>query len=265
MKARTLLCGLALYAIGTTAQTEVNPYIPGATVEGVTYYLPRTALRLVVVAEKQVYTPGDFNKYADRYLRLSNVNPEPYTRWTIKSIEMAPYGVPDMQKAYSIVLKKRTVAPLVGLTRDGILLSINTDSLGEDGKAQYDKLADSIFPSVCRRQYNRGIASFDVKNYDTAVEALAMVVKMDEEYDDGNAMYVLAQAYEATGDTNNAKTYYQKVTEQFSGTEMAEEAQSKLEALNAAADQNAANQNAAADQNGQGAEDSSSQEQDTTE
>nr|WP_288723063.1 tetratricopeptide repeat protein [uncultured Sellimonas sp.] len=145
------------------------------------------------------------------------------------------------------------------------LLSINKDSLGEDGKAQYDKLADSIFPSVCRRQYNRGIASFDVKNYDTAVEALAMVVKMDEEYDDGNAMYVLAQAYEATGDTNNAKTYYQKVTEQFSGTEMAEEAQSKLEALNAAADQNAANQNAAADQNGQGAEDSSSQEQDTTE
>lgn len=127
MKARTLLCGLALYAIGTTAQTEVNPYIPGATVEGVTYYLPRTALRLVVVAEKQVYTPGDFNKYADRYLRLSNVNPEPYTRWTIKSIEMAPYGVPDMQKAYSIVLKKRTVAPLVGLTRDGILLSINTE------------------------------------------------------------------------------------------------------------------------------------------
>ena len=104
-----------------------------------------------------------------------------------------------------------------------------------------------------------------MKNYDTAVEALAMVVKMDEEYDDGNAMYVLAQAYEATGDTNNAKTYYQKVTEQFSGTEMAEEAQSKLEALNAAADQNAANQNAAADQNGQGAEDSSSQEQDTTE
>ena len=47
MKARTLLCGLALCTLGAVAQTEVSPYVPGATVEGVTYYLPRTALRLV--------------------------------------------------------------------------------------------------------------------------------------------------------------------------------------------------------------------------
>ncbi|MCD8318406.1 MAG: DUF4831 family protein [Paraprevotella sp.] len=127
MKVRTLLCGLAICSLGASAQTEVNPYVPGATVEGVTYYLPRTALRLTVVAEKQVYTPGEFGKYADRYLRLANVSLEGYTHWSIKSIEMAPYGVPDPQKAYSIQLKKRTVAPLVGLTPDGIILSINTE------------------------------------------------------------------------------------------------------------------------------------------
>lgn len=92
MKARTLLCGLALCTLGAVAQTEVSPYVPGATVEGVTYYLPRTALRLVVVAEKQVYTPGEFSKYADRYLRLSQINQEPYTKWSIKSIDMVPYG-----------------------------------------------------------------------------------------------------------------------------------------------------------------------------
>ena len=43
MKARTLLCGLALCTLGAVAQTEVSPYVPGATVEGVTYYLPRKA------------------------------------------------------------------------------------------------------------------------------------------------------------------------------------------------------------------------------
>lgn len=131
MKARTLLCGLALCATGATAQTDVSPYVPGATVEGVTYYLPRTALRFVVVAEKQVYTPGEFCKYADRYLRLTQVNPEKWTKWSIKSIEVAPFGIPDPQKAYSIVLKKRTVAPLVDLTTDGILLSINTEGQEE--------------------------------------------------------------------------------------------------------------------------------------
>ena len=35
MKARTLLCGLALCTLGAVAQTEVSPYVPGATVEGV--------------------------------------------------------------------------------------------------------------------------------------------------------------------------------------------------------------------------------------
>ncbi len=128
MKARTLLCGLAFCALNTMAQTEVAPYVPGVTVEGVTYYLPRTALRFVVTTEKQVYTPGDFSRYADKYLRLPNVNQDSWTRWTIKSIEMRTYGVPDPQKIYSIALKKKTVAPLVSLTPDGIILSINTEN-----------------------------------------------------------------------------------------------------------------------------------------
>ena len=117
MKARTLLCGLALCTLGAVAQTEVSPYVPGATVEGVTYYLPRTALRLVVVAEKQVYTPGEFSKYADRYLRLSQINQEPYTKWSIKSIDMVPYGVPDPQKVYSIQLKKLSLIHISEPTR----------------------------------------------------------------------------------------------------------------------------------------------------
>ena len=57
MKARTLLCGLALCTLGAVAQTEVSPYVPGATVEGVTYYLPRTALRLVPRRIQQICRP----------------------------------------------------------------------------------------------------------------------------------------------------------------------------------------------------------------
>ncbi len=127
MKARTLSCGLVLCTVGAFAQTEVSPYVPGVTAEGVTYYLPRTALRLTVVTEKQVYTPGEYGKYADRYFRLSQVNSEPYTKWSIKSMDLVPYGVPDSLKVYSIRLNKKTVAPLVGLTPDGILLSVNTE------------------------------------------------------------------------------------------------------------------------------------------
>ena len=123
---------LALLSFGAAAQTEVTSYTPGVTADGgITYCLPKTALRIVITAEKEVYTPGEFAKYADRYLRLKNVSMTPETHWTIKDIEMCPYGVPDPDKFYSIALKKKTIAPLVSLNKDGILLSINTEKSDE--------------------------------------------------------------------------------------------------------------------------------------
>lgn len=110
------------------AQTEVEPFVPGSTLEGVAYYLPRTAFRVTVIAEKTTTRPGDFYKYADRYLRMQDVPTEESVTWNLKSITLEPYGKPDPNKAYSIKLKSKTVAPLVGLSRDGILLSINTDA-----------------------------------------------------------------------------------------------------------------------------------------
>ena len=110
------------------AQTEVEPFVPGSTLEGVTYYLPRTAFRVTIICEKTTTRPGDLYKYADRYMRLKNVPTEESVQWNLKSITLEPYGKPDPAKAYSIKIKSKTVAPLVGLSRDGILLSINCDA-----------------------------------------------------------------------------------------------------------------------------------------
>lgn len=127
MKKALLTSCVALLAATASAQTEVTTYRPGVTLDGVTYYLPRTAVRFVVTAEKTVYTPGEFCKYADRYLRLRDASPEASVTWTLKSITAEPYGVPDKEKIYSIALKSKTLAPLVDLTEDGILLGINTE------------------------------------------------------------------------------------------------------------------------------------------
>lgn len=110
-----------------SAQTEVEPFVPGATLEGVNYFLPKTALRMVIEVEKNVVTPGELNKYAFRYMRLNDVPSEQSTTYTIKSISMVPYGVIDNKKAINIKVKSKTIAPLVTLTADGILLSVNKD------------------------------------------------------------------------------------------------------------------------------------------
>ncbi len=124
---KTIAALVLLLAAEGRAQTQISTYQPGVTVEGVTYFLPQTALRITVKAEKSVTRPGRLNKYAFRYLRLNDVPTEEKTRWTLKGISVEPYGVADKTKAYSVKLKGRTVAPLVSLSRDGVLLSVNAE------------------------------------------------------------------------------------------------------------------------------------------
>lgn len=123
----TLFVGLLTLVVPITAQTEVTTYKPGVTPDGVTYYLPRTAFAISVKLKKTTYTPGEFQPYASAYLRMPNVPAEPTTQWKIEGISVQPYGLPDANKIYSVALKKRTVAPLVSLTPDGVLLAVNTD------------------------------------------------------------------------------------------------------------------------------------------
>ena len=132
MKLKNIL-GLVFFCstLAVQAQTDVTKFVPGSTLEGVSYFLPKTAFRVTVLTEKTVTKPGDFYKYANRYLRLPNVPTEEKVEWSIKSIKLEPFGVPDKNKAYSIKIKSKTVAPLVSLTNDGILLSINTEAAEE--------------------------------------------------------------------------------------------------------------------------------------
>lgn len=119
---------LLLLATPAVAQTEISQFRPGSTLDGVNYFLPKTVFEVVLVAEKAVTKPGEFADYSDRYLRQPDVPTAETTTWTLKSISLIPYGVPDPSKAFSIKVKSKTSAPLVSLTDDGLLLSINTEA-----------------------------------------------------------------------------------------------------------------------------------------
>ena len=107
------------------AQTVLSPYRPGVTSEGAVYFLPKTAVRITVQVEKTTYTPGDFSKYADRYLRLKDVSQEPSVEYRITTIRQEPIAVADTTKVFAVKFDPKTVAPNVALSDDGILLAIN--------------------------------------------------------------------------------------------------------------------------------------------
>ena len=132
MKRRYIAIIPALWmAHAISAQTEVTVGVMHGKDYGVTYMLPQTELEIVVNATRHVYTPGEFCRYADRYLRLSDVAAEASEYWTLDNIQPNLRGVPDNSKTYFVKLKDKTTAPLMELTEDGIVRSINMPFSGE--------------------------------------------------------------------------------------------------------------------------------------
>ena len=94
--------------------------------EGIMYFLPKTELEVNVTATKVTYTPGDFCRYAARYLRTEGVSVQPEVYWEIKRVDVRSAGVPDSTKAYIMKLKDKDVASNIELTANGIVTAINT-------------------------------------------------------------------------------------------------------------------------------------------
>lgn len=131
-----LLAAACLLATAATAQTEVSDYHPGVTEEGITYFLPDTHVQVVVKATRVHHDPGEFCQYAERYLRLQQVPQVAYDEWTLDGVTLSTFGRADKSRAYTVRLKQKTSAPLVGLSQDGRLLSINTEATVEPALQQ---------------------------------------------------------------------------------------------------------------------------------
>ena len=109
------------------AQTASSLYQPGVTSEGATYFLPKTGIQITVQVEKSSYTPGEYCKYAERYLRIKGVSPDPSVSYRITEIRQGAVAVADTTKGYTVKFDAKTSATNVRLSDDGILLAINAE------------------------------------------------------------------------------------------------------------------------------------------
>ena len=111
------------------------------------------------------------------------------------------------------------------------LLEINKDSMSDNGKNLYDSISGDIFPAACKRKTVNAEDSLDSGAYDDAIAELTKVLTMDSTYNDGKAIYLIAQAYQGKQDTENAKKYYQMYLDSYSEYRYADDAQEQLNAL----------------------------------
>lgn len=130
MKKLIILTGVIM-ATSAYAQTEVTTGVMRGKDYGVVYALPETQIEIEVKANRVTYTPGEYSKYAERYLRLPDVSPDAEEFWELSSIKVKSVGVPDHANTYFVKMKDKSVAPLMELTEDGVIRSINMPFSGK--------------------------------------------------------------------------------------------------------------------------------------
>lgn len=122
---RILIVLALMIGLVTAGMAQISRYRPGVTDEGAVYFLPKTVINVKVLVEKTTYKPGDFARYAQRYLRLNNVRQEPAVSYRVLTVTQEPQAVADTAKGYAVKFNAKTVAANVVLADDGRLLAIN--------------------------------------------------------------------------------------------------------------------------------------------
>ncbi len=118
---------IASFTLPCYAQGDVNPFSTGLN-EGVTYTLPDTRIDVTISTACITKTPGEFSRYAERYLRMKNSISKPETYWEMKELKIETSGKPNPEKMYTIKLANNSTAGCISVDSKGIIAGINIDT-----------------------------------------------------------------------------------------------------------------------------------------
>lgn len=118
------------------------------------------------------------------------------------------------------------------ITAAGDALSgVNEENLSDTAKEIYESINATVNDQYLQVTYAESYQAYSSHNYEDAKTGFEKVVEMDETYQDGNAIYYLAQTYRNLGENEKAIEYYQKVIDGYPNTERASNSSRYLEEL----------------------------------
>ena len=108
---------------------------------------------------------------------------------------------------------------------EAIAQEIPLDEMSEAFRGLYEQLIAQVGATLATEYYNEGYSSYQAGRYDEAIDLLQKVVFYDAQH--VRAVYTLGRSYEESGDNESAISCFDRVIEQFPGTEYAGYAQSR--------------------------------------
>lgn len=92
--------------------------------DGMTYYLPKTAVQISLLIEKTTFTPGNLAAYSDIYFK-SPAESKPSVSYRVVGVNFWTTAIPDTAKRYEIFVDKKHSILSIDCDKNGVLLAIN--------------------------------------------------------------------------------------------------------------------------------------------
>ena len=89
------------------------------------------------------------------------------------------------------------------------LESVQENNLSDNAKTIYNQVFNSVKDEVLGKKYTDAMKKYLAKDYDTAINEFTEIIQMDENYNDGKAIYYLAHSYYQKKDGTNAMVWFQ--------------------------------------------------------
>ena len=126
-----LVISIVIPAFGQRKKKDDDEAV-SAFVEGITYALPRTGVRVYVNVVQEKFVPGPYAAYAEQLLGISDARTRESVKWSFEDANMETFAEPDPDQVYKAL---GDASFLLSLTPDGRLAGINSAVVQEDEKA----------------------------------------------------------------------------------------------------------------------------------
>lgn len=131
-----------------------------------------------------------------------------------------------IMQATESYLKDADDIKAVGALLEQVDMSSMEEASSQSAYNLYNTLLEFVGEPLAETYYNDGYSAYSSGEYDEAIANLAKAFQYDQENVD--ALYYLAQSYNKSNDTDNARNTYQQVIDQFPDSEKAGKAESYL-------------------------------------
>jgi tetratricopeptide (TPR) repeat protein len=139
-------------------------------------------------------------------------------------------GKADAIESYEKLMEAEDAYNAGDITLAGdALATVNRDLLSTRGQQIYDTIHTTVYAQILSDAYQAGYSAFQSGDYTTAKEQLGAAVLIDETYENGKALFYLAEAQWNLWEFEDAIANYQKVVDAYPDTSQATTAQERIE------------------------------------